>query len=110
MRPRVLFVQGANPAVTAVDQTTMLRGLAGDDVFTVVHEQVLTDTARYADVVLPATTHFEVDDIAVSYGSYVVQPVPAVIDRVGQARTNDELATDLGRRLALRIHRQSPHR
>ncbi len=98
-RPRVLFVQGANPAATAVDQTTMLRGLARRDVFTVVHEQVLTDTARYADVVLPATTHFEVDDVARSYGSYVVQPVPAVIERVGEARTNNELAVELGRRL-----------
>ena len=42
----------------------MLDGLARDDVFTVVHEQVLTDTARFADVVLPATTHFEADDVA----------------------------------------------
>ena len=66
---RVLFVQGANPAATAPDQRTMLRGLAREDVFTVVHEQVMTDTARFADVVLPATTHFEADDVADSYGS-----------------------------------------
>ena len=42
----------------------MLDGLARDDLFTVVHDQVLTDTARFADVVLPATTHFEADDVA----------------------------------------------
>ena len=94
---RVLFVQGANPAATAPDQPTMLRGLSREDVFTVVHEQVMTDTARYADVVLPATTHFEADDVADSYGSFVVQPVPAVIDRVGESRTNDEVAVRAGR-------------
>jgi len=89
---RVLFIQGANPAATAPDQRTMLRGLSREDVFTVVHEQVMTDTARHADVVLPATTHFEADDVADSYGSFVVQPVRAVIDRVGESRTNDEVA------------------
>ena len=66
---RVLFIQGANPAATAPDQPTMLRGLSREDVFTVVHEQVMTDTARYANVVLPATTHFEADDVTDSYGS-----------------------------------------
>jgi anaerobic selenocysteine-containing dehydrogenase len=97
----VLFVQGANPAATAPDQVTMLRGLAREDLFTVVHDQVLTDTARYADLVLPATTHFEAADVAHSYGSYVVQPVHAVIDRVGESRTNDEVAAGLAVRLGL---------
>ncbi len=97
----VLFVQGANPAATAPDQRTMLRGLGRDDLFTVVHDQVMTDTARYADVVLPATTHFEADDVAVSYGTYVMQAVPAVIDRVGESRTNNEVAAALATRLGL---------
>ncbi|MGD9703292.1 MAG: molybdopterin-dependent oxidoreductase [Acidimicrobiia bacterium] len=99
--PQVLLVQGANPAVSAVDQERMLRGLAREDVFTVVHEQVMTDTARYADVVLPATTHFEAPDMAISYGSYVMQPMPAVIDRIGESRTNDEVAAAIGARLGL---------
>ncbi len=99
--PKVLFVQGANPAVSAVDQDRMLRGLGRDDVFTVVHDQVMTDTARFADVVLPATTHFEAPDIAVSYGSYMMQPMPAVIERVGESRTNDEVAAALGTRLGI---------
>ena len=79
----------------------MLRGLAREDLFTVVHDQVMTDTARFADVVLPATTHFEADDVAVSYGTYVLQTVPAVIDRVGESRTNNELAAALAARLGL---------
>jgi anaerobic selenocysteine-containing dehydrogenase len=97
---RVLFVQGANPAVMCPDSASVVAALARDDVFTVVHEQVLTDTARYADVVLPATTAFEIDDLAVSYGTYSVQRVRAAIGRVGQSRSNDEvglaLATSLG--------------
>jgi anaerobic selenocysteine-containing dehydrogenase len=96
---RVLFVQGANPAVMNPAQAKVLAGLARDDLFTVVHDQVLTDTARFADVVLPATTHFEVDDVVVAYGAYVTQPVRAVIDRVGESRTNDEVAAGLAARL-----------
>jgi anaerobic selenocysteine-containing dehydrogenase len=98
---RVLFVQGSNPAATAVDQTTMLRGLARDDLFTIVHDQVLTDTAMLADLVLPAPTHFEVDDLANSYGSYTLQPIVPVIERVGESRSNDEVAAGLAARLGL---------
>ena len=88
----VLFVQGANPAVMNPDQLAVLQGLRRDDLFTVVHDQVLTDTARFADVVLPATTHLEADDGAKSYGSFTLQRMAPVIDRVGQSRTNDEVA------------------
>ena len=98
---RVLFVQGANPAVTAMDQSAFIRGLQGDGVFTVVHDQVLTDTAVFADVVLPATTHFEADDLVNSYGSFSLLRVEAVIDRVGESRTNDEVAAALARALGL---------
>jgi anaerobic selenocysteine-containing dehydrogenase len=96
---RVLFVQGSNPLVMCPDQHAVVAAFARDEVFTVVHEQVMTDTARYADVVLPATTAFEIDDVAVSYGSYTVQPVRAVIDRVGQSRSNDELGLALAQRM-----------
>jgi anaerobic selenocysteine-containing dehydrogenase len=102
---RVLFVQGSNPAVTAPRQQLVLEGLARDDLFTVVHEQVLTDTALYADVVLPATTHFEADDLAGSYGSFTLQRVAAVIDRVGESRTNDEVGAGLAARLGLDMQR-----
>lgn len=98
---RVLFVQGANPAVTAVDQRSMLRGLASDNVFTVVHEQVMTDTARLADVVLPATTHFEADDVASSYGSFTAQAVTAVISPVGESKSNNDVARLLAGELGL---------
>jgi len=96
---RVLFVQGANPVAMNPDQVRVRRGLARDDLFTVVHEQVMTDTARFADVVLPATTHFEVDDLAVSYGSYVTHRMRPVIPRVGESRTNDEVSAAIAQRL-----------
>jgi anaerobic selenocysteine-containing dehydrogenase len=98
---RVLVVQGANPAVMNPAQAKVLAGLARDDLFTVVHDQVLTDTARYADVVLPATTHFEARDVVVPYGSFTAQAVDPVIDRVGESRTNDEVTAGLAARLGL---------
>ncbi len=96
---KVFLVQGANPAVTAVDQVGMLAGLANEEIFTVVHDQVMTDTAKFADVVLPATTHFEVHDLVGSYGSYTAQVIEPVIKRVGESRTNNEFATGLATRL-----------
>jgi len=101
--PSVLLIQGANPAVTANDQQVMLSGLANEAVFTVVHDQVMTDTARFADVVLPATTQFEVNDIAGSYGSFVLQRVNKVIEPVGESRSNDWLGRELAARLDVQI-------
>ena len=101
---RVLFVQGANPVVMCPDQRSVVAAFSRDDVFTVVHEQVLTDTARYADVVLPATTAFEIADVASGYGSYSVQPVRPVIDRVGESRSNDEVGLALARAMGFDWH------
>ena len=101
--PSVLLIQGANPAVTANDQQLMLAGLVNEAVFTVVHDQVMTDTARFADVVLPATTQFEVDDFAGSYGSFSLQRVNKVIDPVGESRSNDWLGRELAARLEVQI-------
>ncbi|MFM9119545.1 MAG: molybdopterin-dependent oxidoreductase [Acidimicrobiaceae bacterium] len=103
VKAKVFLVQGANPAVTAVDQVGMLAGLANEEIFTVVHDQVMTDTAKFADVVLPATTHFEVHDLVGSYGSYTAQVISPVIERVGESRTNNELAAALAIRLGFSV-------
>ena len=95
----VLFVQGANPAAMNPAQAKVVRGLQRDDLFTVVHDQVMTDTARHADLVLPATTHFETTDLKVSYGSFTMAAITPVIDRVGQSRTNDEVSAAIASRL-----------
>ena len=96
-----LFVYNCNPAATVPDQNAVLRGLARPDLFTVVFEQVMTDTAHYADILLPATTFLEHHDIRAGYGNFVVGGVRPVIERLGEARPNDEvfglLARALGR-------------
>lgn len=83
-----LYVYHANPAAVVPDQNQVLRGLAREDLFTVVHERFLTDTARFADVVLPATTSLEHSDIYRSYGHYCIQRAYPVIPPVGQAKAN----------------------
>ncbi len=70
------------------DQNAVLRGLSRPDLFTVVHERFLTDTARYADIVLPATSSLEHSDLYRSYGSYCIQRVRAAIPPVGESRSN----------------------
>jgi anaerobic selenocysteine-containing dehydrogenase len=94
---QVLVIQGSNPVVMCPDTTSVVTALSRSDVFTVVHEQVLTDTTHYADVVLPATTAFEIDDLASGYGTYTVQRVRPVIDRVGESRSNDEFGIALAK-------------
>jgi len=107
-RVEVLFVQGSNPAATCPEQSIVLHGLARDDLFTVVHDLTMTDTARFADLVLPATSQFEVDEVVGSYGSFVMQEAPAVIPRVGESRTNDEVSVGVGIRLGLDRHQWDP--
>ncbi len=85
---RSLYVWCSNPAAVAPDQNAVLRGLAREDLFLVVHERFMTDTARHADVVLPATTSLEHADAYRSYGQYCVQRVEAAIPPRGEARSN----------------------
>jgi anaerobic selenocysteine-containing dehydrogenase len=97
----VLFVYNCNPLATVPNQNRVRAGLARDDLFTVVFEQVMTDTAEYADLVLPATTFLEQYDIAKGYGAYHLQLVQPVIAAAGEARSNHEVFRELGRRLDL---------
>ncbi len=83
-----LYVYHSNPAAIAPDQNAVIRGLEREDLFTVVHERFLTDTARYADIVLPATSSLEQDDLFRCYGSYQAQRSNAVIPAVGEAKSN----------------------
>lgn len=83
-----LYVYSSNPACTAPEQALVEQGLLRDDLFTVVHERFMTDTARYADIILPATTSLEHDDIYYSYGHYTVQRGAAAIPPIGQSKSN----------------------
>ncbi|MBF0589113.1 MAG: molybdopterin-dependent oxidoreductase [Magnetococcales bacterium] len=94
-----LIVFNANPAVTAPDSGRVLAGLKRKDLFTVVHEQIMTDTAKLADIILPASTFLEHEDLYKSYGQYTLQhAVPTLAPR-GAARSNHDLVNDLARRL-----------
>ena len=98
---QMLFVYNCNPAVTMPNQNKVLEGLARQDLFTVVFDQVMTDTAALADVVLPATTFLESYDIVTSYGLSTMQLAKPAIDAVGQARPNVEVFAELANRLGL---------
>ena len=97
----VLFVYNCNPAATVPDQRRVIRGLEREDLFTVVFEQVMTDTALYADLVLPNTTFLEGYDFAKGYGSITLDLGRPVIDAVGEARTNADVFGALCSRLGL---------
>ena len=99
---KVLFVYNNNAAVTSPDQQQILKGLEREDLFTVVFEQVMTDTARYADVLLPATTFLEGYDIARGYGPISLQLAKPVIEAQGEARSNADVFGELLGRLDLR--------
>ena len=99
---KALFVYNCNPAATVPDQRRILRGLEREDLFTVVFDQVMTDTALYADLVLPATTFMEAYDFAKSYGPIHLDLGRAVIDAVGESRSNADVFGELCARLGVR--------
>ncbi|HEY7491020.1 MAG TPA: molybdopterin-dependent oxidoreductase [Candidatus Tectomicrobia bacterium] len=94
-----LFIYNHNPLIVHPDQNTMRRGLLRDDLFTVVCDIVLTDSAPYADIVLPACSHFEYADLYPAYGHHFLQRAEPVIPPVGEALPN----TEIFRRLAWRF-------
>ncbi|HEX7842791.1 MAG TPA: molybdopterin-dependent oxidoreductase, partial [Kofleriaceae bacterium] len=101
--PRIecVFVYNCNPVATVPDQRGVIEQLSRDDVFVVVHEQVMTDTARLADVVLPATTFLEHRDLRRGYGTIRLFDSPAVATPVGESRSNNQLFGALADRLGL---------
>jgi anaerobic selenocysteine-containing dehydrogenase len=98
---KALFVYNCNPVATLPDQQRVLQGMAREDLFTVVFDQVMSDTAVFADVILPATTFLEAYDFARGYGPLSLQLVRPVIDVVGESRSNPEVFGELSRRLDL---------
>jgi anaerobic selenocysteine-containing dehydrogenase len=98
---KVLFVYNSNAAATSPDQRRILRGLEREDLFTVVFEQVMTDTAHYADVLLPATTFLEGYDVVRAYGPIGLRLSRPVIEVVGEARSNADVFGELSALLGL---------
>ena len=96
-----LFVYNCNPVATAPDQRALVRELEREDLFVVVHEQVMTDTVAYADVVFPATTFLEHRDLRRGYGTMRMFDSKPVVAPVGEARTNNQVFGALMERLGL---------
>ena len=101
---KAVFVYNHNPLVVHPDQNLMRRGLAREDLFVVGSDVVMTDSLAYADVVLPACSHFEHDDLFAAYGTHWLQRAEPVIPPQGEALPN----TEIFRRLAARFGFDDP--
>jgi len=96
---RAIYVYNSNPAAIAPDQSRVLEGFRREDLFTVVHEQFQTDTADYADILLPATTQLEQRDIVKPYGHYYLVYNEPAIAPLGEAKPNWEVFGLLAERM-----------
>jgi anaerobic selenocysteine-containing dehydrogenase len=94
-----LLIQNTNPVCVAPDQERVKKGFAREDLFVCVHEQFLTETARMADVVLPATTFLEHDDIYQGGGHQYIQLGPKLIEPLAECRSNHEVICALAARV-----------
>jgi anaerobic selenocysteine-containing dehydrogenase len=96
---KAIFVYNSNPAVVAPNYHDVVRGFLRQDLFTVVHEQFFTDTTRYADIVLPATTFLEHKDMNKAYGHTYLQISNQAIAPLGECRSNTDLFRELAQRM-----------
>ncbi len=96
---RALFVWNADPANCVPDTQAARKGMARDDLFTVVHDTFLTDSADYADILLPADTALERTDLLAAYGNYYFGLSQPAIDKVGESLDNGELFRRLARKM-----------
>jgi len=98
---KAMLIQNTNPVTVAPEQNLVRRGFAREDLFMVVHEQFMTETAQMADIVLPATMFMEHDDLYYGGGHQHISVGPKLIDPPGECRSNHEVLRGLARRLKL---------
>ena len=94
-----LFIQNTNPMSVAPDLNQVARGFARRDLFTCVHEQFMTETARIADIVLPATMFLEHDDMYRGGGHVYLTVTKKIVEPFAECRSNNDVICELGRRL-----------
>ncbi len=96
---KAMLIQNTNPASVAPDQTKVKQGLAREDLFVCVHEQFMTETAKYADIVLPATMFLEHDDVYQGGGHQHIMLGRKLVEAPGECRSNHDVLCDLAKRL-----------
>jgi len=96
---KAMLIQNTNPMAVAPEQTLVRQGFARPDLFTVVHEQFMTETAEMADLVLPATMFMEHDDLYYGGGHQHISVGAKLIEPPGECRSNHEVLRGLARRL-----------
>jgi anaerobic selenocysteine-containing dehydrogenase len=96
---KAMLIQNTNPMTVAPEQALVRQGFAREDLFMVVHEQFMTETAQMADIVLPATMFMEHDDLYYGGGHQHISVGAKLIDAPGECRSNHEVLQGLGRRL-----------
>jgi anaerobic selenocysteine-containing dehydrogenase len=98
---KALFVYASNPAASVPNQNKVLRGLARNDLYTVVVEHFLTDTAKYADIVLPATMQIEHQDLLIAYGHLYISWNEPAVPPAGECLPTTEIFRRLARKMRL---------
>ena len=98
---KAMLIQNTNPVTVAPEQDLVRKGFAREDLFMVVHEQFMTETAQMADIVLPATMFMEHDDLYYGGGHQHISVGPKLIDAPGECRSNHEVLQGLARRLKI---------
>ena len=96
---RAMIIQNTNPLVVAPESLLVRKGFSREDLFVCVHEQFMTETAKYADIILPATTFVEHDDIYIAGGHQHITFGPKLIDPIGLSRSNHQVLSLLSKRL-----------
>ncbi|MDP2355824.1 MAG: molybdopterin oxidoreductase family protein [Beijerinckiaceae bacterium] len=96
---KAMLIQNTNPMSVAPDQTKVREGFAREDLFVVVHEQFMTETARMADIILPATMFLEHDDVYTGGGHSYVELGQKLVEAPGECRSNHEVICELARRV-----------
>lgn len=99
---RSIFIAANNPAVTCPEAGKVRAALMREDLFTIVHDPFMTDTGRFADIVLPAAMYLETEDFYRSYGTYYMQYGEKAIDPVGESWSNVRVVQELAPRMGLK--------
>jgi len=98
---KALYVYNCNPVATVPNQNAIIEGIKREDLFTVVHEQVFTDTTKYADIVLPAVTFTEQHEVKKGYGNYIIGDVKPAINPEGERKSNEDVFIMLAKSMNL---------